>query len=145
MKYCSYELICTGCDDISIRLPVHTSNSGLIEMCFGRQWLSVCTSKDTWTDELAELACVELGLPFKEARGTVKQYKSWNIQCGIELYHTAYTATTVSQQANSTDAVVFLRNCSENYTHLGECDTTKRTSCTPPHHAGIICSCKAHS
>ena len=40
--------------------------------CKGR-WLSACASEDTWTDELAEIACEELGLPFMEARGTVKQ------------------------------------------------------------------------
>ena len=59
----------SGCFDTSIRLP----SSGLIEMCLQGRWLSACASEDTWTDELAEIACEELGLPFMEARGTVKQ------------------------------------------------------------------------
>ena len=42
-------------------------------MCLQGRWLSACASEDTWTDELAEIACEELGLPFMEARGTVKQ------------------------------------------------------------------------
>ena len=74
----------SGCTPGSIQL---TSN-GLLEMCSGNEWLSVCASEEIWTDALAEVACRQLEPNSTHPRGTKLYYiRTSSITCTTHSYN----------------------------------------------------------
>ena len=57
----------------TIQLMGGPTDQGLVEICFNNQWESVCDF--LWTDMKAEIACRELNLTYRGARGTAHQVR----------------------------------------------------------------------
>ena len=77
-------LFTSDCTDTTIQL----GSNGLLQMCLGNEWLSVCANEEVWTDALAEVACRELGLNSTHPRGT-KLYpiRTSSITCTTHSYN----------------------------------------------------------